>query len=265
MYRKNIKEDSRFAVSFGSPTKTLNRGNFTVDFIMIVQTYIGDYLNHNGLWSGPPMNWGCLYPKKAKNFLKTKRKFYVIPEENSVVVKGNVFLERIALECFYMAENRDDIFVFNITEIERLFRLYFRKLTGIKTWAWVRHVNMIIKGINYLLKKFPGNKPHKINKTIEIRSISEVTQIQFGLDESLEEIYFFPIEFSSIFDKLSNSNGFPIIFNEYKDLDKFETTLNEMMSDYPAKSCKYIFIQTIIDMISTAKLKKVSINIRLMP
>ena len=68
MYHKMIRENSKFAASFGSPAKTLNRDDFTVDFMMIVQTYVGDYLNHNGLWSGPPMNWGCLYPKKAKNF-----------------------------------------------------------------------------------------------------------------------------------------------------------------------------------------------------
>lgn len=261
IFRKMLKTNSKFSVLFGGPSKTLDRHDFVVDFSMMAQTFIADYLNYFGLWSGKEMRWGSLYPDEVKkHFNKKKKRFYSIDPESTV--KGQGFVQKFASDCIFMIS--DNCFVFDVTRMEKLFRSYFHKLTGIKNYMWIRHTTNMESGIIEMMNIFIKDKPAKIGRKVFFPSMNDICEINFALDESLEEKHFFSLEFADIYEKLAEKEGVPVLFFCGKEeLDLLEKRLGSIKTEYPEKSLMASWIQTVIDMIPTAKLKEVSLALRI--
>jgi len=237
---------------YGRPSKTLDNHDLSVDFRMAMETFVGDYLSYYGLYAGKEMGWGSLYCDKAKKaFKKQPKKVYSIDPETKIQTR--VFIKKLYAQSFRFLS--DEKFIFDQMKFRSFFRKYFRKLTLLKTKAWLFHVQKLSEGIELILRDICKNKVHFLGEFIIFKLL------EFRLDFELSRNYEFPDEFKFIFDKLTDDKC-PIVFFDEDQFDDLMIKLNEITVDLSVSGRVKYWAETLKMMIRTAKNKEVCIGIR---
>jgi hypothetical protein len=244
-----------YRATYGDPSKTLSSHDFSVTFRMAMETFVSDYLRHVGLYFGRPMDCGSLYADEAKSlFKKKRRKFYSF--DPATKVKSVTFINKIFEKSFrYLTEEK---FLFDEVIFRKFFRFYFRKLTNIKTTAWINHAQLLSDGIAILLRETCKGKLHFINNLLIFKLV------EFRLDDELERAFEFPSEFKYIFEIISNNSKSPIVFLDKENFDDLLQKLSGLTVDSNVNNKMKYYIDSLKFMIENAKSKDVDIAIRVM-
>jgi hypothetical protein len=241
-----------------------------IELIVIfpILSYIEDFLKKIGLWAGNNSPYPLQYKKDC---MKTspESKFITVPEENKINPKltGNGLLKKLQNNALYISESAEATLVYSVGEAERLFKIYFKKLTGIeddKYWTYWTDLN---SGIQCLLKDGFSSIKHEIKamgvptykKTGEIE---RVIFIKFAHDSSLEERKMFGSEFDDIWNEMPKTFlSIPIQSYEDKTLVELKQFITTKIEDIKISSTTKDALIELQDMVDLGIRKKTELLI----
>lgn len=254
---------NRYFVRF---VNTTDRSDIEIDVIFPVMSYIGDYLKEVGLWAGDSSKYPASYKKECKIISPTS-KVMDIPEEKKMNPKltGNGLLKKLQDTAIYLSETADDLLLYSVGEAERLFKLYFKKLTGLEDdsyWTYWKDLN---SGIQCVLKDEFSSIQHEMKALglpdlLKKGQIERVISIRFAHDSSLDETKSFGSEFDPVYDGMPKTYQ-RLAFHTYEknDLIKLKSFIDDKMTETGLSPALRNTLFEFKEMIETAIRKNVTL------
>lgn len=198
--------------------------------------------------------------------ISTTSKFMDVPEENksNPKVTGNGLIKKIEDAGLYMSEAVDGMLLYNTGEVERLFRIYFKKLTGLEDDSYWTYWTDLNSGIQCLLRDGFSSIKHEI-KAMGVPSyktkgeVERVISIRFAYDSSLDERKLFGPEFDPIHEEMPKIGTLLPQSYEGKSLAELKDFVMRKLAEEPPTSKLHDTLFEFNEMIDTAIRKKATL------
>lgn len=256
---------NRYSISFENET---DNSEIELSVIFPIFRYIQEYLEKVGLWTGRSSPYAVKY-KNDCMIISPTSKFMDVPEENksNPKVTGNGLLKKIEDSGLFVSETVDGMLLYNTGEVERLFKLYFKKLTGFEDDSYWTYWTDLNAGIQCLLRDGFSSIKHEI-KAMGIPSyktkgeVERVISIKFAYDSSLDERKLFGPEFDPIYEEMPKMTALLFQFYVGQNLTELKDFVTSKITEEPPTSKLHEILFELNEMIDTAIRKKAKLIIQ---